>query len=88
MYSDDADLAELSDDADSAEPSLEDASPALSPVESISTSKIGLAVFGLTVFGLTVFGLMSVFVGQVRIGFGGGGAVPVLLDALLRADAR
>jgi len=31
---------------------------------------------------------MSVFVGQVRIGFGDGGTAPVLLEALLRADAR
>ena len=76
------------DDEDPSEPSLEDASLALSPVESMTTSNKGLAVFGLTVFGLTVFGLMSVFVGQVRIGFGGGGAVPVLLDALFRADPR
>ena len=67
-----------SDDEDPAEPSLEEASLALSLVELMSTLKKGLAVFGLT----------SVFFGQVRIGFGGGGAVPALLDALFLADPR
>ena len=49
----------------------------------MTTLKMGLAGFSLKVFGLT-----SVFVGQVRVGFGGGGAAPVLLDALFRADPR
>ena len=63
--------------------SLEDASPSLSPVESRPTSKRGTAGLALKFFGLT-----SGFVGQVRVGFGGGGAAPVLLDARLRAEPR
>ena len=74
----DTDSYVYSYDDDPAEPSLEEPSLSLSPVELMSTLKVGLAGFGLA----------SVFFGQVRIGLGGGGAVPVLLDALFLADPR